>query len=134
MFYVQRGSLLMQLCRFWHGFTGADLPVRSHLRSFMRPNGKLKGGSASTYNGSTIVAQSVSRVCSYHSTDAFHVDLQGTPIIYVSFNYRLGPLGFPQGSEAIVQKALNLGLKDQIAALEWIQHNIGAFGGDKSKV
>ena len=73
MFYVQRGSLLMQVCRFWHGFMGADLPVRSHLRSFT--NGKLnllKGGGASAYNGSMIVAQSVSRVCSYNSTDAFH--------------------------------------------------------------
>lgn len=64
----------------------------------------------------------------------FLINLQGTPIIYVNFNYRLGPLGFPQGSEADSKGALNLALKDQVAALEWVQHNIGAFGGDKSKV
>ena len=60
--------------------------------------------------------------------------IQGTPLIYVNFNYRLGPLGFPQGQEAADRHALNLGLKDQLAALEWVQHNIGAFGGDKNKV
>ena len=59
---------------------------------------------------------------------------QGTPVIYVSFNYRTGPLGFPAGEEATSKKALNLGLKDQRVALEWIHHNIAAFGGDKTKV
>jgi hypothetical protein len=32
------------------------------------------------------------------------------------------------------QRALNLGLEDQIAALEWLQANIHFFEGDKNKV
>ncbi|KAF8870476.1 esterase 1 [Infundibulicybe gibba] len=76
-------------------------------------------GASSMYNGSGIVAESV---------------LRGTPIIYVNFNYRLGPLGFPQGQEADRRGELNLALKDQLAALEWVQANIGLFGGDKTKV
>jgi len=59
---------------------------------------------------------------------------QGTPILYVSINYRLGPLGFPQGPEAVKRGALNLGLHDQRVALEWVQKNIAAFGGDPRKV
>jgi acetylcholinesterase len=60
--------------------------------------------------------------------------LKGTPVIYVNFNYRLGPLGFPQGQEADNRGSLNLALKDQLTALEWVQLNIGTFGGDKTKV
>ncbi|KAF5352295.1 hypothetical protein D9758_011969 [Tetrapyrgos nigripes] len=59
---------------------------------------------------------------------------RGTPIVYVSFNYRLGPLGWPQGKEAEEKGALNLGLKDELAALEWVHKHIGKFGGDPSKV
>jgi hypothetical protein len=52
----------------------------------------------------------------------------------VSLNYRVGPLGFPQGPEAVERDALNLGLRDQWAALEWVQDNIAPFGGDPTKV
>lgn len=69
-------------------------------------------------------------VCLSRSTNS----LQGTPVIYVTFNYRLGPLGFPQGPEAAVRGALNLGLHDQWTAFEWVQANIHAFGGDPDKV
>ena len=60
--------------------------------------------------------------------------VQGTPVIYVSINYRLGPFGFPQGSEAGDLGSLNLGLKDQLAAISWVQKHISAFGGDPTKV
>lgn len=59
-------------------------------------------------------------------------------IVFVSFNYRLGIFGFidfsgiPGG--AACPDALNLGLLDQVAALEWIRENIAAFGGDPERV
>ncbi|XP_070552019.1 cholinesterase-like [Ptychodera flava] len=53
-------------------------------------------------------------------------------VIVVSFNYRLGVFGFfATGDE---HAPGNYGLLDQVAALEWVQQNIAAFGGDASKV
>ena len=58
--------------------------------------------------------------------------------VFVSYNYRLGIFGFIDfsdvpGGEAY-SDALNLGLLDQIAALEWIRENIAAFGGDPDRI
>ena len=58
----------------------------------------------------------------------------GKPIIGVSFNYRLSGWGFLQSDEIQSQGVANLGLKDQRLALQWIQENIAAFGGDTDKV
>ncbi|KAL0959989.1 hypothetical protein HGRIS_011646 [Hohenbuehelia grisea] len=59
---------------------------------------------------------------------------RGTRFIYVNFNYRLGPLGYPVGASAESAGILNLGLKDQILALQWVKDNIEFFGGDKDKI
>lgn len=58
--------------------------------------------------------------------------------VFVSFNYRLGIFGFIDFSEVpggdAYPDAINLGLLDQIAALEWIRENIAAFGGDPDQI
>ncbi|XP_046960644.1 bile salt-activated lipase-like [Vanessa cardui] len=53
-------------------------------------------------------------------------------VILVTFNYRLGALGFICLN--IKEAPGNAGLKDQIAALKWVQKNIAAFGGDPDNV
>ncbi|MCH2108405.1 MAG: carboxylesterase family protein [Polyangiaceae bacterium] len=52
-------------------------------------------------------------------------------VVVVSLNYRLGTLGFLGTSGRFKG---NLGLRDQIAALSWLQENIGAFGGDPHNI
>ena len=59
-------------------------------------------------------------------------------ILVVSMNYRVGVLGFlahPELSKESHNKVSgNYGMFDQIAALRWIQANIGKFGGDPNRV
>ena len=50
----------------------------------------------------------------------------------VSINYRLGPLGFFALEEAGIGG--NQAIQDLLLALQWIQENIAAFGGDPNKV
>ncbi len=51
-------------------------------------------------------------------------------VVMVSFNYRLGIEGFLK----INGVPTNIGIRDQIAALKWVQNNITFFGGDPDNV
>lgn len=59
-------------------------------------------------------------------------------LVFVSINYRLGRFGFfahpALTAEHPDEPKGNYGYMDQIAALQWIQRNITAFGGDPSNV
>ncbi|KAI4621207.1 uncharacterized protein J4E87_006835 [Alternaria ethzedia] len=54
-------------------------------------------------------------------------------VIVVTTNYRTNIFGFPASPELPLAER-NLGFLDQRFALEWVQQNIHAFGGDASKV
>jgi para-nitrobenzyl esterase len=51
-------------------------------------------------------------------------------VVLVTINYRLGADGFLWFGEGIP----NLGMLDQVAALEWVRDSIAAFGGDPQNV
>lgn len=51
-------------------------------------------------------------------------------IVFVSLQYRLGQEGFA----VLDDVPLNLGVRDQEAALRWVRREIGAFGGDAGRV
>ncbi|KAH8813521.1 carotenoid ester lipase precursor [Flagelloscypha sp. PMI_526] len=93
---------------------GAKLPVAAWIFG-----GGFELGGVQYYPGGTIVDKSI--------------DL-GTPVVYVSFNYRVSGFGFMPGKEIKDAGVGNLGLHDQREALRWIQKYISNFGGDPQKV
>jgi para-nitrobenzyl esterase len=72
----------------------------------------LGAGSLAVYDGSRIAA--------------------ATDTVVVTINYRVGALGFLVIDDP--STTANVGLLDQVAALEWVRDNIGAFGGDPTNV
>ena len=68
--------------------------------------------------------------------DGFELAKQG--VVVVTFNYRLGVLGFLAHPELTAESphdsSGNYGLLDQVAALEWVQRNIEQFDGDPTRV
>ncbi len=65
-------------------------------------------------------------------------ELANEGIVFVTINYRLGVFGFMAHPELTAESAHhasgNYAIMDMIAALDWIQKNIRAFGGDPNNV
>lgn len=87
------------------------LPVAVYIHG-----GAFNRGTASMHNTASMMAWS------------------GEPFVAVSFNYRIGALGFLPSGLSAREGVLNLGLKDQIVLFEWVQENIRHFGGDPEQV
>ncbi|KAF4617351.1 hypothetical protein D9613_005823 [Agrocybe pediades] len=93
---------------------GSKLPVAVWIFG-----GGFELGNPNIYDGGVIVSRSIAL---------------GSPVIYVSMNYRLTGLGFLASKEVKAAGVGNLGLQDQRQALRWVQKYITQFGGDPSKV
>jgi carboxylesterase type B len=65
----------------------------------------------------------------YYGAENFMIDQR---MVVVTVNYRLGILGFLSTEDLVMPG--NLGLKDQVEALRWVQRNIAAFMGDPKLV
>jgi para-nitrobenzyl esterase len=71
-----------------------------------------------------------------YDTDPRKFVTQGN-VVFVTFNYRLGAMGFlavPSLSQEDADAVGNYGMLDQQAALRWVHANIRQFGGDPEQV
>ncbi|MFK7989868.1 MAG: carboxylesterase/lipase family protein [Sandaracinaceae bacterium] len=98
----------------WRAPDAEDRPVMVFLHGGAFVNGS---GSESLYDGTVLAEKGV---------------------VLVSLNYRIGLLGFLASDELLAEgggdTVGNYGLRDQLLALQWIQDNIAAFGGDPDNV
>ena len=77
------------------------LPVMVYVHG----GGSISGSGASiTYNGTNMI-----------NNNPEH------PVVLVTFNYRLGALGWMAGDEMADEDALNLGLRDQAYVFKWVR-------------
>jgi len=114
--YVSEDCLTLNVIRTCGAAEGDKLPVLVWFHG----GGLVMGGSSDRrYNQSFIVEQ---------ATEA------GMPILAVSVNYRLSSWGFLYGKEIQEEGNAMNGFRDARLALQWIQENIHAFGGDPARV
>jgi len=124
---LQSGSVTSPLRRLGPGvsedclYLNVYAPSRAATDGRLRPvlvwihGGAFKGGSAALYPGAELAEQG--------------------DLVVVTLNYRLGVLGFVNFPAALdVDVPSNLGLRDQVAALQWVRDNVSAFGGDPGRV
>ncbi|CAG9861803.1 unnamed protein product [Phyllotreta striolata] len=101
-------------CLFINIFTPKDPKLNSKLAVmvFMFGGGFIEGSSADVNVGPD--------------------HLMDYDVVYVTFNYRVGPFGFLSTGDTIIPG--NAGLKDQLLALKFVNKYIQYFGGDPDKV
>src|SRR5262249_10645686 len=105
-------------CLFLNIWTGAAGGDKRPVMVWLHGGGLTRGtGATATYDGTRLAQKGV---------------------IVVTINYRIGALGFLAHPELTAESPRrssgNYGALDQIAALEWVKRNIGAFGGDPGRV
>jgi para-nitrobenzyl esterase len=112
------GVTISEDCLYLNVWSPTSTPASAHLpvMVWIYGGGLVKGGAA-IYPGQFLARQG---------------------IVVVTFNYRLGRIGFfahpAPAAEAPGEPRGNYGYMDQIAALEWVQRNIAGFGGDPDNV
>ncbi|XP_007474942.1 liver carboxylesterase 1-like [Monodelphis domestica] len=100
-------------CLYLNIYTSADLSTKTKLPVMVWIHGgAFLVGEASTLNGMYLSALE--------------------DVVVVTIQYRLGIFGFFSTGDEHARG--NWGYLDQVAALHWVQKNIGNFGGDSSSV
>jgi para-nitrobenzyl esterase len=105
-------------CLYLNVWTGAKAGEKRPVMVWIYGGGYYTGsGSQSMYDGEALAKKGA---------------------VIVTINYRLGEFGFFSypglTTESDRRGAANFGVMDSIAALQWVQRNITAFGGDPKRV
>jgi carboxylesterase type B len=103
----------------------APVLVFIHGGAFMVGSSSIQVAGREIYDGLRLVQRSIAL---------------GRPLVVVTINYRVAPLGFLASSaleaynKSFGEAVGNYGLHDQRQALEWVHKFIGGFGGDPEMI
>ncbi len=118
-FLIPKNGIVSEDCLYLNVWTGAKaVTERRPVIVYIHGGGFVNGsGSVPIYDGEAMAAKG---------------------IVFVTINYRMGVFGFLAHPELTRESphhaSGNYGILDQIAALQWVQRNIQAFGGDAGNV
>lgn len=124
------GNVCPQLDNNNQPFGAEDCLVLNVYVSSQPPHGQSEPVMVFLHGGSNIGGTTHGKIA-----DSSPLPSQG--VILVTVQYRLGLLGFfthPLLTAEGGGSSGNYGLRDQIAALTWVQQNIASFGGDPTHV
>jgi para-nitrobenzyl esterase len=116
--FYQHPEPMSEDCLYLNVWTGAKAGEQRPVLVWIHGGGFAEGsGSLPSFDGETLAQKG---------------------LVVVTINYRLSVFGFlahPElTKESVAAASGNYGLLDQIAALQWVQKNIAAFGGDLKQV
>jgi para-nitrobenzyl esterase len=116
--FYQHPEPMSEDCLYLNVWTGGRSGDKRPVLMWVHGGGFAEGsGSLPSFHGETLAAKG---------------------LVVVTINYRLNVFGFlahPElTAESVSGSSGNYGLLDQIAALQWVQKNIAAFGGDPKQV
>jgi para-nitrobenzyl esterase len=116
--FYQHPEPMSEDCLYLNVWTGGRSGDKRPVLMWVHGGGFAEGsGSLPSFNGEALAAKG---------------------LVVVTINYRLNVFGFLAHSELTAESVSgssgNYGLLDQMAALQWIQKNIAAFGGDPKQV
>ena len=117
-FFYRPARLTSEDCLYLNVWTPAESDEQLPVMVWIHGGALTRGsGATATYDGTNLAQKGV---------------------VLVTINYRLGVFGYFAHPELIDESedgaAGNYGLLDQVKALEWVQDNIAAFGGDPDNV
>ncbi|GJJ77779.1 hypothetical protein EMPS_10138 [Entomortierella parvispora] len=118
--YLENGAAQMEDCLNLNVYTPSLKGTGAPLLPVMF---YIHGGGFTTYSGSVILFEPGNLV-------------SRGGVVVVTINYRLGMLGWMENDPTWDRDTVpgNQALRDQILALQWVQSNIAAFGGDPTRV
>ena len=143
---VQPWAGVRDATRFGHAAIQARFGTRVGVRKFqptsedaltlnvtapMRPTGSPRPVLVFIHGGGYVFGTSALKIYS-----GVHLARRGDAVV-VSMNYRLGAFGYLDFRTFGARTRpfdVNCGLRDQVAALQWVQRNIARFGGDPDNV